>query len=101
MFIKKGNKVMVLAGKDKNKQSKVLKVFPKTGKVLVEQVNMVKRHQKKRREGDKGQVVSVAMPIDVSNVALLCGRCNLGSRVRNKTVDGKKLLVCARCDSEF
>ncbi len=101
MIIKKGDNVIVLAGKDRNKKSKVLRAFPKTGKVLVEAVNMVKRHQKKKKEGGKGQIVSVAMPVDASNLALFCSKCNRGSRVRAKIVNGKKLRICVRCDSEF
>ncbi len=101
MNIKKGDNVIVLAGKDKNKKSKVLRAFPKIGKVLVEAVNMTKRHQRKRKEGERGQVVSVAMPIDASNVALFCSKCGKGSRVKTKIVSGKKLLVCSRCSSEF
>ena len=100
MLIKKGDNIIVLAGKDKGKQAKVLKSFPKIGRILVEGINMVKRHQKKRREGDKGQVVSVAMPIDTSNAALFCSRCNRSSRVGAKIVGGKKLRVCARCGAE-
>lgn len=101
MIIKKGDNVIVLTGKDKSKKSKVLKAFPSTGKILVESVNMAKRHQRKRKQGDKGQVISVAMPIDASNVALFCSKCGKGSRVRTKIVNDKKLRVCARCDSEF
>lgn len=101
MLIKKGDKIIVLSGKDKNKKSKVLVAYPKTGKVLVEAVNMTKRHQRTRKEGEKGQVVSVAMPIDASSVALLCSKCDKGSRVKMKLVGGKKLLVCVRCGSEF
>ena len=101
MTIKKGDNVIVLAGNDKNKKSKVLKAFPSTGKILVEAVNMAKRHQRKRKEGEKSQVVSVAMPIDASNVALFCSKCGKGSRVKFNVVNGKKLRVCARCSSEF
>ncbi len=101
MNIKKGDNVIVLTGKDKGKKSKVVKAFPRDGKVLVEAVNMVKRHQRKRREGDKGQVVSVAMPVNVSSVALFCTKCDKGSRAKTKLVDGKKFLACARCSSSF
>lgn len=101
MIIKKGDNVIVLTGNDKGKQSKVLRAFPKSNKVLVEAVNMVKRHQRKRKEGDKGQVVTMAMPMHVSNVAFLCAKCNKGSRVKTKVISGKKLLVCAKCSAEF
>jgi len=68
MNIKKGDSVIILTGDDKGKTGKVVKSLPRLGKVIVEGVNTVKRHQKTRREGQKGQVVDKAMPIDVSNV---------------------------------
>ncbi len=101
MTIKKGDNVIVLSGKDKGKKSKVLKTYPKTGKLLLEAVNMTKRHQRQRREGEKGQVVTIAMPVNASNVALFCSKCAKGSRSKYKTVSGTKILVCTRCDSEF
>jgi len=69
MQIKKGDNVKVLVGKDAGKSGKVLRAFPKMDKVLVEGVNLKKRHQRARRQGAKGQVVEVAAPIHVSNVA--------------------------------
>ena len=101
MAIKKGDNIIVLTGKDKGKKAKVLRVFPKTGKILVEAVNMVKKHLKKRKENEKGQVVSVAMPIDASNVLLFCSKCSKGSRIKTSIVNSKKLRVCFRCSSEF
>ncbi|MBI3632813.1 MAG: 50S ribosomal protein L24, partial [Candidatus Vogelbacteria bacterium] len=89
MAIKKGDNIIVLSGKDKGKKSKVLRSFPKTGKILVEAVNMVKKHMKKRKEGEKGQVVSVALPIDASNVLLFCSKCAKGSRAKTSVVNNK------------
>ncbi len=101
MAIKKGDNIIVISGKDKGKKAKVLKVFPETGKVLVEGVNMVKRHQKKRKENEQGHVVSMATPIDASNVLLFCTKCVKGSRIKNSFASGKKFRVCSKCDSEF
>ena len=70
MHIKKGDTVKILAGDDKGKTAKVLKAFPAMGKVLVEGVNVMKRHERARKQGQKGQVVDKAMPINASNVAL-------------------------------
>jgi large subunit ribosomal protein L24 len=70
MKIKKGDNVIVLAGRDKGKKGKVIKAFPKKNRVLVEGINKVKKHQKPRKGGEKGQVIEVAMPIQVSNVKL-------------------------------
>jgi large subunit ribosomal protein L24 len=69
MNVKKGITVKILSGDDKGKTGKVLKVFPKLGKVLVEGVNMTKRHERPRKQGQKGQIVEVAMPVHTSNVA--------------------------------
>jgi large subunit ribosomal protein L24 len=68
MSIKKGDTVTILKGKDRTKSGKVLQVFPKANKVLVEGVNMVKKHKKATQQGEKGTLVSVARPIDRSNV---------------------------------
>ena len=69
MHIKKNDTVKILTGKDKGKTGKVLKAFPKENKVLVEGVNIYKKHERARKEGQKGQVVERAMPIQASNVA--------------------------------
>jgi large subunit ribosomal protein L24 len=68
MSIKKGDTVLVLKGKDRTKSGKVVRVFPKMNKVLVEGINMVKKHKRPTKQGEKGQTVSVARPIDRSNV---------------------------------
>jgi len=70
MHVKKGDNVIVLTGRDKGKKGKVLKSFPKLNRVLVEGVNKVKKHQRPRKSGEKGQIIEVAMPIQVSNVKL-------------------------------
>lgn len=88
MKIKKGDNVLVIAGKDKGKTGKVEKVFTKTEQVLVTDINVITRHQKNRRTRSQGQVIKKASPINVSNVALVEG----GKRVRAgyKVTDGKK-----------
>ena len=70
MTIKKNDNVIILTGKDKGKTGKVLKSMPRDNKILVEGLNLVKKHQRPRKEGQKGQVIDQAMPIHVSNVAL-------------------------------
>jgi large subunit ribosomal protein L24 len=69
MHVKKGDKVKVIAGKDKGKTASVIKAIPKMDMVLVEGINMKKKHQKPRKQGQKGQVIDVARPVHVSNVA--------------------------------
>lgn len=90
MKIKKGDTVIVLAGKDKGKKGTVEDVFPKTGKVLVSNVNMVKRHKKKRDERSSGGIIPVARPIHAGKVALVDPKKGVPTRVRYVvTVDGK------------
>ncbi len=69
MSIKKGDTALIMKGKDAGKSGKVLRVFPKANKVLVEGINMVKKHKKPTKQGEKGQTVSIARPIDRSNIA--------------------------------
>jgi large subunit ribosomal protein L24 len=68
MKIKKGDNVIVLAGKDKGKKGKVLKAMPRENKVVVEGINVSKKHQRARRQNEKGTIIDIAMPIHVSNV---------------------------------
>ncbi|MDP9248944.1 MAG: 50S ribosomal protein L24 [bacterium] len=70
MKIKKGDNVIILAGKDKGKSGKVVRALPKKNKVVVEGLNMTKRHQKARKSGEKGSMINMAMPINVSNVKI-------------------------------
>ena len=88
MKIKKGDNVIVIAGKDRGKSGAVLRAFPKTEQVLVEGVHIVKRHQKSRRRGQQGQVVDRPMPIHVSNVALKDKKSGKAVRVGYK-VEGE------------
>lgn len=70
MKIKKGDNIIVLAGKDKGKTGKILTVLPKKNKVVVEGVNIQKKHQRAKKSGSKGQIIEIAMPIDASNVSI-------------------------------
>ena len=82
MKIKKGDNVIVLCGKDKSKKSKVLRAFPKSDMVLVEGVNMKKKHEKAKRSGQKGQVVEKPYPVHISNVSLIDPSSGKATRVR-------------------
>ena len=102
MKIKKDDKVIILAGKDKGKKGKVLKVIPKDGRVIVGGVNIVRKHQQPKREGEKGQKIEVASPIDISNVMLICPKCGKQTRVGYKIVDNKeKVRICKKCGQEI
>jgi len=97
MRIKKGDMVMVISGDDKGRKGKVIKVMPKKERVLVEGLNMQKKHQRPRKEGEKGQIVEKPGPIHISNVKLICPKCGKATRVARKIVEGKKYRVCKKC----
>jgi large subunit ribosomal protein L24 len=96
MNIKAGDKVVVIAGKDTGKQSRVARVFPKDEKLIVEGVNTAKRHQKPRGQTMQGGIIDKDMPIHVSNVMIVCPDCG-PTRIGHK-VDAKgKHRVCRKC----
>lgn len=101
MKIKKGDKVIVLAGKDKGKTGEVVRSLPKFGKVIVAGVNLAKKHTKNRFNTDKkGEIVDKTMPIDVSNVALIDSK-NKPTRVGYKIVGEKKVRVAKKTGQEI
>lgn len=101
MKVKKGDLVKMLTGKDRNKQGKILKAFPLKEKVLVEGLNMVKKHRKATRKGEKGERISLPMPVDVSNVQLVCPKCGKFTRVGSKVVGENKFRICKKCQAEI
>lgn len=101
MKIKTGDKVIVLAGRDKKTIGKVLSADPKAGKVTVEGVNVATKHQKPRKQGQDGGIIKVETPIYVSKVQLYCDKCGKGVRAGYKLVDGKKVRVCRKCGAEI
>lgn len=101
MNIKKDDKVVVLSGKDKGKQGKVMIADPKAMKVVVEGVNVATKHQKAQKQGQEGGIIKVETPIYASKVQLVCPKCGKGTRVAHKTTDGKKVRVCKKCGAEI
>jgi len=94
LFVKADDTVVVIAGKEKGKQAKVLEVSPKDNKVLLDGVNVVTKHQKQKSQEDKGGIIKKNAPIDASNVMVVCPACGKATRVGHKIVDGKKVRVC-------
>lgn len=101
MNIKKGDTVVVIAGKDNGKKGKVLEVSPKTNRVVVEDVNVLSKHKKPRSAQDKGGIVKSAHPIDASNVMVVCSACGKATRIAHKDVDGKNARVCKKCGASL
>lgn len=101
MNIKKGDTVVIIAGKDNGKKGKVLEVSPKTNRVVVEDVNVLSKHKKPRSAQDKGGIVKSAHPIDASNVMVVCSACGKATRIAHKDVDGKNARVCKKCGASL
>ena len=97
-FLKVNDQVEVITGKDKGRVGKIIKVYKKSDKALVERINMIKRHTKARAEGQEGQIVDKEAPIHVSNLMLVCPKCTNTVRVARKTLDdGTKVRICKEC----
>lgn len=99
--VRKGDNVKVLTGKDKGKTGKVLATDPKTGKVLVEGVNIATHHLKARAAGQQSSIKKVEAPLDGSNVQIVCPSCNKNARVRHQRIDGKNVRICAKCGASL
>lgn len=109
MFVKSKDQVVVISGKDKGKQGKVVSAQPKTGKVVVEGVAMVTKHQKSRAQGQPGGIIHKEAAIDASNVMLVCQKCGKATRVGHQVTvtetDGKKVRtsvrICKKCGKQI
>lgn len=101
MDLRNGDQVKVVTGKDKGKESRVAHVFPKTGKIIVEGVATARRHTRPRGQTMQGGIIDKDMPIDVSNVMIVCPECGptrIGSRFDE---EGRKYRVCRKCGSDL
>ena len=94
MNVKLNDNVLVIAGKDKGKQGKVLATSPKANTVTVEGVRIQKKHEKARKANETSKIVEVPGPVDASNVMVVCPTCGKATKVKHAIVDGKKVRVC-------
>ena len=110
MFVKSKDQVVVISGKDKGAKGKVIAAAPKTGKVVVEGVAMVTKHQKSRAQGQPGGIIKKEAFIDASNVMIICPKCSKATRVAHKAVevtgkDGKvttkNVRICKKCGEQL
>ncbi len=102
MKVKKGDRVRVLSGKDRGKEGEVITALPKQGKVIVDGVNVAKKHQKPRSATEQGGIIDKDMPIEVSNVAVVCPSCDAATRVGHRfEPDGTKVRVCKKCGADL
>ena len=106
MKIKKGDKVKLLAGKDKGKTGKVLQIFESTSRASIEGLNLLVKHMRPRKQGEKGQRIEFPAPMNLSNVILVCTKCDKPTRVsykylevtKNEVKKKKKVRICKKCE---
>ena len=97
--IKKNDKVMVIAGKEKGKTGKVLRVLPKRDRAVVEKVNFIKRHMRPGAHSRQGGIVEKENPINISNLMVVCGKCTDHTRIGRRVLeDGSRVRYCKKCD---
>ena len=110
MYVKSNDQVVVISGKDKGKKGKITAAFPKAGRVTVEGVNLVTKHQKARNAMQPGGIIKKELPIDASNVMLICPKCGKATRVAHKVttvtlengkLDRKMIRVCKKCNADI
>ncbi|MFH1844815.1 MAG: 50S ribosomal protein L24 [bacterium] len=98
MHIRKKDKVKVISGNHRGKTGEVLKVFPGSGKIIVEKVNLIKRHTRPSQQNQRGGIVEKEAPINVSNVMLICPKCDAASRTGQVVLsDGSRVRSCRKC----
>ena len=101
IHVKTGDTVMVISGKDKGKTGKVLEVSPKEGKIIVEDINIVTKHVKPRREGEAGGIMKGPGAMYASKVMLYCSKCKKPTRIAHKVSGDSKVRVCKHCGAEL
>ena len=102
LHVKKGDRVKVIAGKDKGKEGEIIRALPKKDRVVVEKVNVVKKAQRPTQANPQGGIMSVEAPISVSNVMLVCPSCKAATRTGHRfKEDGTKVRVCKKCGKDI
>lgn len=102
LHVKTDDNVIVITGKERGKKGKIVKAFPADGKVIVSEVNMVKKHQKGKGQNKPAAIIEREAPLDASNVMLICPKCGEPTRVSKKIIkDGTKVRVCKKCGAQI
>ena len=101
MNIKKGDTVQVLSGKDKGKTGEVLEIQPKTNKVVVKGLNIIKKHSKPRKQGEEGGILSMEGAIHVAKVNVVCPKCGKATKIGYSEEKGEKVRVCKKCGAKL
>ena len=101
MKFKKGDQVLILIGKDRGKKGKILKILENKERVLVEGVNLKKKHIRPKTSGKKGEIVEMPFPLNISNVKIICPKCQKPVRVGEKIEEKLKKRVCKKCKQDI
>ena len=102
MHVRKGDQVVVIAGKEKGKRGRVLRLMTEKGRVVIERINMVKRHTKPTQRNPRGGILEKEGSVEASNVALWCGKCVAPRRAKHDHQEGqKKRRICVKCGTVF
>jgi large subunit ribosomal protein L24 len=98
LSVKKNDLVKVIAGKEKGKSGRILRVLPRKNRIVIEKINFVKRHTRPSGQTRQGGIIEREAPINVSNVMVVCEKCNVPVRIGKKILDdGKKVRMCKKC----
>ncbi len=101
MNIKKGDNIIMMSGKDKGKRGRVIKVLPKEDRIVVENINLKKKHQRPKTGGQKGEKIEVPRAFPASAAQVVCKSCGKPSRSGRKISGGKKIRICKKCGAEI
>lgn len=101
MKIHKNDRVLIISGKDRARKGKVIEAFPRQRKVVVEGINLRKKHMKPKKSGEKGQIVETPASLNVSDVKLICSKCGKPTRVGYKMEGKRKYRICKKCKQEI
>ena len=99
--IKKGDKVVLLKGKDRGKSGRVIKVMPSESRLIVNGLNLLKKTVRATRQGERGQIVDKPFPLRIENVQLMCSSCNKATRVGNRIIKDGKERYCKKCEAKI
>jgi|SRR3990167_622685 len=101
MKVKKGDTILIMSGKDRGRTGKIIKSLLKENTILVEGINLKKKHIKAKKQGEKGQVIAMPTPLNVSNVKIICPKCSKATRIAYSIIKGSKHRVCKKCKSQI
>jgi len=105
MKVKKGDNILIISGKDKGRTGKIIKAMPKELKILVEGINLKKKHVRPKRDGEKGQIVEIPAALDISNVKIICPKCGKAARIgyliERPNGYPEKYRICKKCKQKI